>query len=440
MMYIKPHYVREIFTDEGTVVLFNPINAKIAEISSKITPEYKNYSLKGVYDIKNDLLINNFFVSEDMPLDESKIMQDAINAVVNSNYLHLIIMPTEKCNFRCVYCYETHAKGKMDISIARGIVEYVRKEIKNYKGLIVSWFGGEPLLALDIMEYISKELIGICRNNRKTYYADITTNGYFLTLDVMEKLYNIRVFTFQITLDGGSETHDKQRVLCNGGKTFEVITNNIINITNNYRKKFLKITLRTNLTNEIMDNSIEEYLEFVKENFANDNMIDLRFRIAWEGNDTVENKDIYIDSNTQAYQKIYSLLRNLNGLNFYGDFSELLVGGGVCYAAKKNDYAIGSDGLIYKCTVHFDDEKNKIGYVSRDGSFNIDENKLNYWIKTESISDKCLSCTSKISCLGIGCPYNCGERLSCNAVSTQEEMILCLVAKDERYSIQIHSL
>ena len=30
-----------------------------------------------------------------------------------SNYLNLIILPTEACNFRCTYCYETFENKKM---------------------------------------------------------------------------------------------------------------------------------------------------------------------------------------------------------------------------------------------------------------------------------------------------------------------------------------
>ena len=31
----------------------------------------------------------------------------------SSNYLNLIILPTEACNFRCTYCYETFENKKM---------------------------------------------------------------------------------------------------------------------------------------------------------------------------------------------------------------------------------------------------------------------------------------------------------------------------------------
>jgi len=38
-----------------------------------------------------------------------------------SNYLNLIILPTEACNFRCTYCYETFENKKMPRPVVTGI-------------------------------------------------------------------------------------------------------------------------------------------------------------------------------------------------------------------------------------------------------------------------------------------------------------------------------
>jgi len=44
-------------------------------------------------------------------------MQDsnasAVRATLNPKSLELTLYPTEKCNFRCVYCYEDFALGRM---------------------------------------------------------------------------------------------------------------------------------------------------------------------------------------------------------------------------------------------------------------------------------------------------------------------------------------
>lgn len=140
-MYIKPQYVREVFCDNGEIVLFNSLNGNLAVVPSKLADEYKKSFVDGKYDLKNEELIQSFFISEDEPINEGALLKSARQEVINSKYLHLTIMPTEQCNFRCVYCYESFSKGKMDLSIAKAIIDYIKREIHKYRGVLISWFG-----------------------------------------------------------------------------------------------------------------------------------------------------------------------------------------------------------------------------------------------------------------------------------------------------------
>ncbi len=45
----------------------------------------------------------------------------------------------------------------------------------------VTWFGGEPFLAPDIIESLSERLIRVAEKHQAAYHADIITNGYLLT-------------------------------------------------------------------------------------------------------------------------------------------------------------------------------------------------------------------------------------------------------------------
>jgi molybdenum cofactor biosynthesis enzyme MoaA len=67
------------------------------------------------------------------------------------DHLHLIVMPTEKCNFRCVYCYEDFAIGRMKRPVIDGVKALIRRRVASLSPLEIQWFGGEPTLAHDIV-------------------------------------------------------------------------------------------------------------------------------------------------------------------------------------------------------------------------------------------------------------------------------------------------
>src|SRR5262245_26459110 len=83
----------------------------------------------------------------------NKLETEIVRSVIDTE-LHLILLPTEACNFRCVYCYESFAYGRMEPWVVQGVKNLLSNRVANLDQLKISWFGGEPLLALDIIESI----------------------------------------------------------------------------------------------------------------------------------------------------------------------------------------------------------------------------------------------------------------------------------------------
>ncbi len=50
------------------------------------------------------------------------VMSPEIAAAATNDDLWLIVNPTERCNLRCVYCYETFALGKMPQTVVSGLL------------------------------------------------------------------------------------------------------------------------------------------------------------------------------------------------------------------------------------------------------------------------------------------------------------------------------
>lgn len=141
----------------------------------------------------------------------------------------LTICPTMGCNFDCPYCFENHKAGKMTAEVQDDVVALAERmlDAAQKKDLYVTWFGGEPLLAADVIEALSGRLMAMCDAKGVRYSADIITNGYLLTQENADLLARCKVKSAQITLDGVGEAHDKTRHLAGGGATFGRITDNL---------------------------------------------------------------------------------------------------------------------------------------------------------------------------------------------------------------------
>lgn len=190
--------------------------------------------------------------------EESICNVKKMDMIYDSN-LHLNIMPTYECNFRCAYCYQNFPEAEdnfpeieMTKELQESIVKYVKKEIKNYTGLIVEWYGGEPLLKKDIILQISNKLIEICKKMSKPYFSTIKTNGYLLDVNTFRELLRCKIIKYHVTLDGFEMIHDAQRFLKSGQGTYSVILDNLLRIRDEVKSSDFNIVIRVNVTKALL--------------------------------------------------------------------------------------------------------------------------------------------------------------------------------------------
>jgi uncharacterized protein len=93
--------------------------------------------------------------------------------------------------------------------------------------LTITWFGGEPLMAADVIESLSPRLIRVAEERGCEYSAWIFTNGYLLSEDMVDLLLRCRVTKVHIPLDGVGATNDATRRLVGGGPTYQRILENL---------------------------------------------------------------------------------------------------------------------------------------------------------------------------------------------------------------------
>ena len=163
----------------------------------------------------------------------------------------LTICPTLACNFDCPYCFENHGKGKMTPEVQDDVVSLAARmlDAAGTDKLHVTWFGGEPLLAPDVIESLSERFMALIGERGGTYGASIITNGYLLTQDTVDMLERVKVSSCQVTIDGLGDTHDATRYLRGGGPTFERIVANLRNT---------KIPFRVNVRHNVHEGNRAE--------------------------------------------------------------------------------------------------------------------------------------------------------------------------------------
>lgn len=168
----------------------------------------------------------------DSDVDEARQVRDMIDRVDNDeSTFHLHVNPTVDCNFRCWYCYEKHVKGsRMQPDMVEKVKTLMEKTIASHrqlKSFVLSFFGGEPLMYFNaVVKPLMEHLYALCDRQALCPSVSFTTNGYLLN-EKMVDFFDGKDVSFQITLDGDRERHDKTRFMPTGKGSFDRIVSNI---------------------------------------------------------------------------------------------------------------------------------------------------------------------------------------------------------------------
>ena len=112
------------------LVYFNSFRVKK---ESNIYSGFLSNSVDSLSRSDKEYLYNNYFLT-DSNVDE-KVLCDYLRArsVYSESVLYLTILPTDVCNFRCVYCYESATNTYLSDENEKAIISFIRRNIKQYK-------------------------------------------------------------------------------------------------------------------------------------------------------------------------------------------------------------------------------------------------------------------------------------------------------------------
>jgi len=395
-------------SEKGILLLYNSMTGHRCGIPTDSADLAKAYLsqpvIRGPLDTLGQYMRDKgYIVPNDLPEDALWDMKYG-HEQYRTDKLELILLASEDCNFRCIYCSQQFKRGSMLPSVRKGVKELVLSRIKKLRIMNISWFGGEPMLGYDAIEELAPFFQESCREHEVAFSSNITTNGYLLTPERSVKMVGWGITDYQITVDGAAAEHDSHRPLKEGGATFATIFNNIVAMKE--IKDDFRVQMRVNF-----DNTNYPHLEKLFELYASRVAGDSRFVMTfypvgkWGGpND--ENLDV---CGAKKQAEVATSLREQaarHGLKSDKASRYLEPEGNVCYAARPYNYIVGSDGKLMKCTVVLDTlPDNIVGNLREDGTPVLNHQLLTKWIQPYYKHDAmCSRCFFVPVCQGNSCP------------------------------------
>jgi len=336
------------------------------------------------------LMDDRFIV--DNEFDEVEEVREIMNRIDQDDSMyHLIINPTMNCNFKCWYCYESHIKdSKMDISTIDNItrhLELVLSKNSNIKTILISWFGGEPLLYFNkVMLPIYEQTEAIKKKYNVNVRSNITTNGFLIKDKMLPYFKQYNLDNFQITLDGNRFLHDTVRYVSKGRGSYDDIVHNIRLLAKNQ----LTVSIRVNFTKTNLGDIEEIYDDFKDMGEEEKRYLSLSMHKVWQEEDP--------DLNDRVDELVsFFRLRGIHANNSY--IPNTLQNS--CYADKINHATINYDGKVFKCTARDFSDQNSEGVIKENGEIEWNQ-KYHDRMAIKLKNKPCHSCSILPLCNG-GC-------------------------------------
>ncbi len=209
----------------GAVAALGPEETAVARAAMKGTRSRPKQSAPIVID----MIEAGFLV--DAEANELSRVHNLHATLNDQRSLGVIIMPTEDCNFRCIYCYESFLKKGDEAAGPRRRQGNVRPEDpqarKARAGLV------RRRAAVRIRRHARARRARGRRLRALRHRSSARTSRRTRTCSTPPRPTSCSAMNtrnFQITVDGDSVTHDRSRHLNGGGETFDIIWRNLLHL------------------------------------------------------------------------------------------------------------------------------------------------------------------------------------------------------------------
>lgn len=421
---------------ENGILLYNTFTTSLVELSEDL---YQSIFVEGDFSSPEIHSLYDMGFLVDDACDEILTMENIRRNVLehsSEKIANIIIAPTLECNAHCFYCFENGFRnGRMSIETADALVEFLKQRWNGDK-LGITWFGGEPLLASDIIDYISSKL----RENNIIYGCKITTNGSLFSKDIAQKAISLwNVEKVQITIDAVGEEYNRIK---NYDKQYENAFSLVMQNITDALSLGINIKVRINFDPDRKNKALD-IMNYLLGHFENSSNLKIYFAPIDADDEIVKN----ISNEFEEYDEhpYIALIKFGREHHLYKGFPDMeddcsdnheydthgllkklkMYPSPInCYATCPNVFSIGPDGDIYKCHRAL----GRKDYASGNVRTGIEENDAyRFFCNTELTYDECTSCAILPICQG-GCKINaqfyCGKEACAPSKAIIKDLII----------------
>ena len=396
--------------EKRKILLYNTYSLRYRWIDKFTFEDINDKDNIDLGDVPVYLADEGFIIPSDM--DEIQRLKDDAKAHLDkSDFMFISIFTTLACNYRCVYCFEKNqlCNEFMTKETADDIIAFVKRRYSDHHftmPLKIKWFGGEPLLNMEIIRYISKEL----HSNNINFTAKLYTNGRLLTKETATELKSLGVTDeVVIPIDGLAPTYAGLKN-CKEEDFYRTIEN--IKAC----EDILKIIIHINVS-EASKNDVKPLLDLLRNEYNIKSHIQM---VNVEPQNTGEiRKDNHIGYD--EFRKASELLVNSKRSAIKKSYG--------CEARHPDYYVVGTKGELYICEHLIGQKKYIVGNI-KDQSEQIDRAGT-IWDNNRIIDD-CKDCPILPLCLGHCTANRYIDNIDCqkeSRIRATKDMLLRIASK-----------
>lgn len=392
-------YVSFIELNSKKTILFNTFNGKLIMIDSSIISRLKTTvseeELREIFNEYFEFIKINFFVNCEE--DKEYLKNWLIDNQRNKDRLTITILTTQACNLACVYCYQqgiVNRKLHMNEQVAYAVQEWAINLIKlnKPKEVIFHFYGGEPLLNIEILDKIIPNIIEVTEANGGRFSSYTTTNGTLLSYENIQRLKKWNLDNAQISIDGPAEIHNMRRPYVNGEGSYEKIMKNVkIALDEN-----INIVIRINLDKHNTDKVDELFEEMRRRGFHEYNNLQVNLEIVSPIMNPSDHCRKYTFLENDELNVLVEMWKHQVEYGF--PIKSIMPIDSACENLIENSYTISSNGDFYMCPGFVGIQESILGNILENG---LDTNKYNMLLGKRAW-EHCMDCEYAPICQG-GC-------------------------------------